>query len=213
MAVDGPLNTVVEVDSVTQPVGPDNPTGNAWKAVPNGARDRDPGPVRSIDQTKARFWKIQSADKASPWGVPTAFKLMPGEHAAPVFGQETGYGPRSGFTTANVWVTKYDPKERFASGEYPNQHPGGDGLPAFVATDENIVGEDIVVWYSIGAHHVVAAGGLAGHAGGPHRVQAEAGGLLRRQPGARPAAEQGPLRATTRPDPQEGSSISGVLLA
>jgi primary-amine oxidase len=87
--------------------------------------------------------------------VPTAFKLMPGDHAAPVFGQETGYGPRSGFTKANLWVTKYDPKERFASGEYPNQHPGGDGLPAYVASDENIVGEDIVVWYSFGAHHIV----------------------------------------------------------
>ena len=75
--------------------------------------------VRSIDSTKARFWKIQSADKASSWGAPTAFKLMPGDHAAPVFGQETGYGPRSGFSQANLWVTKYDPKERFASGEYP----------------------------------------------------------------------------------------------
>ena len=88
-------------------------------------------------------------------GVPTAFKLMPGEHAAPVFGQETGYGPRSGFTTANLWVTKYDPTERFASGEYPNQHPGGEGLPSYVASDESIVGEDLVVWYSFGAHHVV----------------------------------------------------------
>jgi primary-amine oxidase len=154
MAVDGPLNTVVEVDSVTQPVGPGNPTGNAWKAVPT-VLETEKAAVRSIDQTKARFWKIQSADKASPWGAPTAFKLMPGDHAAPVFGQETGYGPRSGFTTANVWVTKYDPKERFASGEYPNQHPGGDGLPAFVADDESIVGEDLVVWYSMGAHHVV----------------------------------------------------------
>ena len=154
MAVDGPLNTVVEVDSVTQPVGPDNPTGNAWKAVPK-VLETETEAVRSIDQTKARFWKIQSADKASPWGVPTAFKLMPGDHAAPVFGQETGYGPRSGFTKANLWVTKYDPKERFASGEYPNQHPGGEGLPSYVASDENIVGEDLVVWYSFGAHHIV----------------------------------------------------------
>jgi primary-amine oxidase len=154
MAVDGPLNTVVEVDSVTEPVGPSNPTGNAWKAVPK-VLETETEAVRSIDQTKARFWKIQSADKASPWGVPTAFKLMPGDHAAPVFGQETGYGPRSGFTKANLWVTKYDPKERFASGEYPNQHPGGEGLPAYVASDENIVGEDLVVWYSFGAHHIV----------------------------------------------------------
>jgi primary-amine oxidase len=154
MAVDGLRNTVVEVDSVTEPVGPRNPTGNAWKAV-RKVLERETEAVRSIDPGKARFWRIESAEKTSALGAPTAFKLMPGDHAAPVFGQETGWGPRSGFTKANLWVTKYDPKERYAAGEYPNQHPGGTGLPAFVASDEPIVGEDIVVWYSMGAHHIV----------------------------------------------------------
>jgi primary-amine oxidase len=154
MAIDGPRNTVVEVNSVTQPVGPDNPTGNAWKAVPT-VLETEKQAVRNIDWTQARYWKIQSAEKTSALGAPTAFKLMPGEHAAPVFGQETGWGPRSGFTKANLWVTKYDPSERFASGDYPNQHPGGEGLTAYVADDEPIVGEDVVVWYTMGAHHVV----------------------------------------------------------
>jgi primary-amine oxidase len=154
MAVDGPLNTVVEVDSVTEPVGPANPTGNAWKAV-GTVLQTEKQAVRSIDWTKARYWKIQSAEKTSALGLPTAYKLMPGESAAPVFGQETGWGPRSGFTRANLWVTKYDPKERFASGDYPNQHPGGEGLTAYVSDDEPIVGEDIVVWYAFGAHHIV----------------------------------------------------------
>ena len=30
----------------------------------------------------------------------------------------------------NLWVTPYAPDERRAAGEYPNQHAGGDGLPA-----------------------------------------------------------------------------------
>jgi primary-amine oxidase len=154
MAVDGQRNTVVEVDSVTQPVGPENPTGNAWKAVPT-VLETEKQAIRSLDWTKARYWKIQSAEKTSALGAPTAYKLMPGETAAPVFGQETGWGPRSGFTKANLWVTKYDPEERFASGNYPNQHPGGQGLTAFVEGDEPIVGEDLVVWYTMGAHHVV----------------------------------------------------------
>jgi primary-amine oxidase len=154
MAVDGARNTVVEVDSVTQPVGPDNPTGNAWKAVPK-VLETEKQAIRTIDANKARYWKIQSAEKTSALGLPTAYKLMPGDTAAPVFGQETGWGPRSGFTKANLWVTKYDPEERFASGNYPNQHPGGQGLTAFVEGDESIVGEDVVVWYTMGAHHIV----------------------------------------------------------
>ena len=31
------------------------------------------------------------------------------------------------FMTKHLWVTKYDPTERYATGEYPNQHPGGAG--------------------------------------------------------------------------------------
>ena len=100
--------------------GPVQPDGNAWKAVPK-VLETETEAVRPSTR-QARFWKIQSADKASPGGVPTAFKLMPGDHAAPVFGQETATAAL-GFTQANLWVTKYDPKERFASGEYPNQHP------------------------------------------------------------------------------------------
>ena len=36
---------------------------------------------------------------------------------------------RAGFMTKHVWVTRYDPRERYAAGDYPNQHPGGAGLP------------------------------------------------------------------------------------
>ena len=39
-------------------------------------------------------------------------------------------GKRATFAQHNLWVTPYTPDERRAAGEYPNQHPGGDGLPA-----------------------------------------------------------------------------------
>jgi primary-amine oxidase len=79
---------------------------------------------------------------------------MPGENVAPMYGPDADYAGRSGFTSAHLWVTRFDSEERFGAGEYPNQHPGGTGLPAFAASDEPIVGEDIVVWYVFGAHHV-----------------------------------------------------------
>jgi primary-amine oxidase len=34
-----------------------------------------------------------------------------------------------------------------------NQHPGGAGLPEFVAQDRPIDGEDIVLWHTFGAVH------------------------------------------------------------
>jgi primary-amine oxidase len=51
-------------------------------------------------------------------------------------------------------VTRHDPAERYAAGDYPNQHPGGAGLPAYVAANRPLENEDVVLWYSMGAHHV-----------------------------------------------------------
>ena len=127
MAVDGPNNTVVEVDSEHVPIGPGNETGNAWRTVRN-VLETEGEAQRLIDPLKGRFWRIES-DKTSALGDPTSFKLMPGENVAPMYGPDADYAGRSGFTSAHLWVTKFDADERFGAGEYPNQHPGGRGCP------------------------------------------------------------------------------------
>lgn len=55
----------------------------------------------------------------------------------------------------HLWVTPYDPSERYPAGEFPNQHVGGDGLPARTAADRDIKDRDIVVWYVMGHHHII----------------------------------------------------------
>ena len=50
-------------------------------------------------------------------------------------------------------MTQYDPDERYSAGDLVNQHPGGDGLPAYQAKDRPLDGEDIVVWHTFGAAH------------------------------------------------------------
>jgi len=57
--------------------------------------------------------------------------------------------------TKHLWVTRYDPRERYAAGDYPNQHAGGAGLPSYVADDARLENTDVVVWYTFGAHHIV----------------------------------------------------------
>ena len=61
---------------------------------------------------------------------------------------------RAGFAKKNLWVTRFDPSERSAAGDHPNQHAGGDGLPRFVAQNRPLVDEDVVVWYTFGVTHV-----------------------------------------------------------
>ena len=51
-------------------------------------------------------------------------------------------------------VTPYHPDELTATRPYPTQHPGGAGLPAYTSAGLNIETADLVLWYTLGYHHV-----------------------------------------------------------
>jgi primary-amine oxidase len=154
MAVDGNANSVVQVDSEPLPWGPENPTGTAWvtKRTVLATEAQAKG---KIDPLRGRFWRIENPDKLSALGDPVAYKLVPGENVAPMYAPDSRFANRAGFTQEHVWVTAYDPAERFAAGDYPNQHPGGDGVPRYAAADRPTENTDVVLWYTFGAHHVV----------------------------------------------------------
>ncbi|MGY1840215.1 MULTISPECIES: primary-amine oxidase [unclassified Modestobacter] len=156
MAVDGDLNTVVEVDSVPLPVGPENRWGNAWEVVTEPLT-RESQAKRNLDFTRARAWKVVNEASTNLVGDPVGFKLMPGESAHPMFHTDAPAFRRAAFVEHNLWVTQYDPAERFAAGDYPYQSPGGAGLPTYVAQDRDLRNQDLVVWYTFGVHHVTRA--------------------------------------------------------
>jgi primary-amine oxidase len=60
---------------------------------------------------------------------------------------------RAGFMTKHLWVTPYEPSERYAAGDYPNQSRVGNGLPEWTERDRPIEDADVVVWYTFGSHH------------------------------------------------------------
>ena len=55
----------------------------------------------------------------------------------------------------HVWVTAYDPEERYPAGEYMNHSTGAGGLVDFVAQDRPVENADIVLWHVFGLHHPV----------------------------------------------------------
>jgi primary-amine oxidase len=154
MAVDGDNNSVVQVDSEPLPWGPENPTGTAW-VTKRTVLASEAGARGKVDPLRGRFWRIENPEKLSELGDPVAYKLVPGENVAPMYAPDSRFAARAGFTTEHVWVTAYEPSERYAAGDYPNQHPGGDGLPRYSAADRPTEGTDVVLWYTFGAHHVV----------------------------------------------------------
>jgi primary-amine oxidase len=87
-------------------------------------------------------------------GEPVGYRLLPAENAVPFAQPDAPVSRRAAFMRHHLWVTPYEPSERFAAGDYPNQHPGGAGLPEWTRADRPLEGRDIVVWYTLGHHHV-----------------------------------------------------------
>jgi len=62
---------------------------------------------------------------------------------------------RGGWAADTLWVTPYAQGERFASGLYVPDGSTDAGLPAWTAADRAIKDTDLVVWFTVGFHHVV----------------------------------------------------------
>jgi primary-amine oxidase len=154
VTIDGPLNAVYEVNTVADPAGPENPHHNAFRTEASLLRSETVA-QRTVDPLRGRFWKIVNPSVRNRLGQPVGYKLVPGENVLPFAGPEAAVTKRATFMTKHLWVTRYDPRERYAAGDYPNQHPGGAGLPAYVEDDAPLDNAELVVWYTFGAHHVV----------------------------------------------------------
>lgn len=80
--------------------------------------------------------------------------MIPGTNSLPYTAPESSTGKRAQFISNHFWATRYKSREIYAAGAYPNQSGGGDGLPQFVADNESLVNQDIVVWYTLGVTHI-----------------------------------------------------------
>lgn len=153
MSVDGSQNTVNEVHIEAEPMGPENPYGNAFYAKKTPLRTEEEG-QQIIDPLTGRYWEVINPGKTNRMGTPTAYKLQPGENALPFAHPTASVSKRAGYMAKHLWVTPYHRGERFPAGDYPNQHPGHDGLPKYTQNNRSIENTDVVLWYSMGHNHI-----------------------------------------------------------
>ena len=153
MDVDGGGNSVTETEFAPRPWGVDNPHGNAFDAKTRLlARERDG--VRIADGVSGRYWKIVNPNETNAVGNPTGYKFVAMPSPLMLAQEGSFVHRRGGFATKHLWVTPFDEREKYASGDYPNVHAGDDGLPAYVKQNRSIENTDIVVWHSFGHTHV-----------------------------------------------------------
>ncbi|MCC5859114.1 MAG: primary-amine oxidase [Ectothiorhodospiraceae bacterium] len=154
MEVDGPENAVMEYNVAVDPPGPDNPHGNAFYEV-GSLLETEQGARRRINPETMRYWKVVNRGQKNAVGKPTAFKLEATHAVTPFTHPDSPSGQRGGFIQNHLWVTPFDPEQRYPAGEFVNHSPGGQGLPAWTQADRSIVDTDLVLWHVFGLHHSV----------------------------------------------------------
>ena len=151
--VDGGPNTVVEVESVAHPLGPDNPYGNSY-VTRETVLARESEAKRLVDPFAGRYWKVSNPSSVNQVGKPVAYKLVPGGTTYPMALRDSVIGRRAGFMYHHLWVTPRQDNERYPAGDYPFQHAGGAGLPTWTAADRALDNTDVVLWYVFGTNHI-----------------------------------------------------------
>jgi primary-amine oxidase len=153
MAIDGPRNTVYEVETEPVPLGPANPAGTAFRPVRRPLR-RESEAQRVIDPLRGRYWLVTNPGSKTELGHEPGYKLVPGSNILPFTHPDSVVNQRAVFATKHLWVTPHRPDELYPAGDYPNQHPGGAGLPAWTEADRPIENTNVVLWYTAGSHHI-----------------------------------------------------------
>ncbi len=99
-------------------------------------------------------WKVVNPGRTNARGYNTGYVVETHSDAEPLI--KKADFQRAGFIEHALWITRYDPDQRFAAGDTPNQNPGEPGLPVYQQNNQNIVNTDLVLWLTIGHHHVTA---------------------------------------------------------
>jgi primary-amine oxidase len=151
--VDGPANSVVEMNTRAAAASRDNPAMNGIVMEETALASERRAP-RSMDMGAARTWQVVNPAAQNSLGHHTSYILVPGPNAVPYIAPASPVRKRAGFISNHFWATRQKPGELYAAGPYPNQSTGDNGLTKWIADDESLTGQDVVVWYTLGITHI-----------------------------------------------------------
>ncbi|KAL4750026.1 hypothetical protein BDW72DRAFT_194270 [Aspergillus terricola var. indicus] len=150
-AIDGHKNTVIYQDSVPMAEDSNNPYLVGYTTNETVIKTSSSAET-SVE--KHRVFKIRNDSQINPITYkPVSYKLM----AAPsqmLLANPKSFGhARAVFATKPIWVTKYRDGELFAGGEFTNQSKKSEGVEGWVARNENVEDDDLVLWHTFGLTH------------------------------------------------------------
>jgi primary-amine oxidase len=152
MMVDGLTNSVDELEATLVPRGPLNPTGTGFTQSVERLTSESTA-QRLADNSKGRAWLVTNPSVQNRLGGDVGWVLLPEGKPVLLADEQSDIYHRATYSTKHLWVTEYEPTQLYPAGDFVNLHPGGAGLPAWVAADRSVDGADIVLWHTFGLTH------------------------------------------------------------
>ena len=145
-------NQLYETNVEALPISEDNPHGMQLSAVAKHLKTESEA-KRNVSNASSRTWKIINANKTNSFGLPSGYKLLPGNTPALLAHPDSPPGKRASFAKHNLWATPFDKGEQAAGGEYSVMHSGEGGLDELTASNRDISECDLVTWHTFGVTH------------------------------------------------------------
>ncbi|KAL8166540.1 hypothetical protein V2J09_008039 [Rumex salicifolius] len=156
MDVDGEDNSFVKVSlekQMTTSLSDVTPRKSYLKATRKVAKTEKDAQVRLKLYSPSEF-HVVNPNKKTRVGNPVGYKVVPGGTAASLLDLDDPPQKRGAFTNNQIWVTPYNRSEEWAGGLFVYQSKGEDNLATWSQRDRAIENKDIVMWYTLGFHHI-----------------------------------------------------------
>ncbi|XP_077235571.1 amine oxidase [copper-containing] gamma 2-like [Tasmannia lanceolata] len=154
MDVDGSNNSFVQFNLQKEDTTPgESPRRSYMKVKRNVAKTEKDAQIKFKLYDPSEYHVINPSERSSI-GNPTGYKVVPGGTAASLLDLSDPPQIRAAFTNNQIWVTQYNRDEEWAGGLFVYQGKGEDTLAVWSERNRPIENRDIVLWYTLGFHHV-----------------------------------------------------------